>query len=395
MENKTQLWLRKNIWRVLDSVVDSIVIIDANGIIQHVNNATLVTFGYTEKELIAAPLTILMPEPYRSEHQSYISNYLSSGDAKIIGLGRNLTAQTKGGRVFPIYLAINEIVDDDGSHFSGIIHDITDQEASHSKILEQQSQLAHAGRVSNMGELTASIAHEINQPLTAIALYTQACIRMLEKDNFDKARLSQALKKLAAQSLRAGAVIERVQRFMRKETARKDLEDLGSLVMDLKPLVEGDARLQGIELEFSIHGVLEKVRCDPIQIQQITLNLIRNAVDAMTEIECRHGNVVQISVSQVNAESLEVRVNDTGTGVAEDQMSSIFTAFHTTKTDGMGMGLSICKSIIDHHGGTLEFRNNAQAGTSFFFLLPVAKNTDEGESVDTEVVNDEWGEFNE
>ncbi len=379
-KNKTQQWLKENVWRVLDSVVDSIVIIDSSGIILHMNHATLDTFGYEEKYLRGKAITLLMPEPYRSEHQHYVSRYLATGVPRIIGIGRNLTAIKKDGVVFPIYLAINEILSDEGSYFCGIIHDISDQEASHSRMLDQQAQLAHAGRVSNMGELTASIAHEINQPLTAIALYTQACIRMLEKDSIDKHRLSNALDKLAAQSLRAGAVIERVQRFVRKESGQKELVDLGSLVKDLKPLVEGDARLRGIELEFSVSEELPEVLCDAIQIQQVTLNLIRNAVDVMAEIECRHGDIVQISVSRRGADNLEVMVTDTGTGVAADQMNFIFSPFHTTKSEGMGMGLSICKSIIDYHGGSLEYKNNAQYGASFFFRLPLP---DELESSNT------------
>lgn len=372
METKIPIWLKENAWRVLNSVVDSIVIISSRGSIQYVNEATLKTFGYKEHELLGSSLAMLMPAPYSDEHEHYVSRYLKSGDAHIIGIGRELSAQTKTGRIFPIYLAISEISDHGETFFAGIIHDLTAQEAARSKMLEQQNELAHVGRVNTMGELTASIAHEINQPLTAIAMYAQACLRMLDKEDIDKKRLSEAMDKLVVQSLRAGTVIERVQRFVRKESGQRELIDINSLIMDLKPLVEGDASLHEIELVFSLGRNLKKIMCDAIQIQQVALNLIRNAVDAMVETGCKNGSKIVISSAQNSDDTIQILVKDSGTGVKADQADFIFSAFHTTKVEGMGMGLSICRSIIERHGGVLEFHNNPDAGASFYFCLPLS-----------------------
>ncbi len=371
MTETAQQWLRDNALKVLDSAVDAIITINAKGIIQSVNRATLGMFGFTEQELVGEPLVMLMPEPYRTRHDGFIEQYIKTGKAGIIGIGRELTAQTKDGRMFPIYLAISEISEHDQRYFAGIVRDISEQKAAQAALLEQLDQLAHVGRLSTMGEMTASIAHEINQPLTAIALYAQASLKLLERDDFDKEKLIVALDKLSKQSLRAGAVIERIQRFVRNESGQKKASNLNALIRDVEHLAAADARLHGINLELDLEPDLPDVFCDPIQIQQVTLNLIRNAVDAMDEIKCKHGNAVKVVSGALSNDFVEVAVVDAGTGVAEDQESLIFSAFHTTKASGMGMGLSICGSIIKEHNGNLGFKNNKAHGCTFYFQLPM------------------------
>ena len=223
-----------------------------------------------------------------------------------------------------------------------------------------------------MGEMTASIAHEINQPLTAIAMYAQACIKLLQQEKPDQQRVVDALEKLNEQSLRAGDVIERIQRFVRNEGSQKELVDLNELIGDLRHLAAGDARLHGIELVFNLDDEQPRVFCDPVQIQQVALNLIRNAIDAMHEIGCQNGQVVMVQTRLLQGEA-EVSVVDLGTGVAAEHQSELFSAFHTTKRDGMGMGLSICSSIIQQHGGLLDFFNNDNFGATFYFRLPLGE----------------------
>lgn len=370
MTELTQQWLRDNALTVLDSAVDAIVTIDAKGIIQSANRATLTMFGFGEQQLVGQPLSMLMPEPYRSRHDGFIEHYLKTGKASIIGIGRELIAQAKDGRVFPIYLAISDIDEAGQRYFAGIIRDISDQKAAQAALLEQQERLAHVGRLSTMGEMTASIAHEINQPLTAIAMYAQASLKLLERDNFDKDKLIAALDKLNQQALRAGAVIERIQRFVRNESGQKELANLNTLIRDVEHLAAADARLHGIDLEFDLDPGLPDVFCDPIQIQQVALNLLRNAVDAMDEVGCEYGNTVKVGSGSIANDLVEVTVVDSGSGVAEDQEGLVFGAFHTTKANGMGMGLSICRSIIEAHGGNLNFTNNDTHGCTFYFQLP-------------------------
>ena len=377
MPGGDQQWLRDNALNVLDSMVDAIITIDDKGTIQSVNHATEVLFGYSSDELVGHPLTILMPEPYRSGHQSYVDNFLRSGNAKIIGIGRELLAITKAGKTFPIYLAVNEIKTAGSSYFAGIIRDLSEQKANQEALLEQRERLAQVGRLSTMGEMTASIAHEINQPLTAISAYAQACVKLLEKEGPDGttsathlARVKDGLRKLNEQSLRAGAIIERIQRFVRQEGSEKRLVDLNELMRDLVHLAEADARLHSVELKFELQADMPLAYCDPVQIQQVALNLIRNAIDAMLEVECAHGSEVVVHTRTRDGNDVEVSVVDLGTGVSEENEPMVFSPFHTTKADGMGMGLSICRSIMREHGGDLNFTNNEGHGCTFYFRLP-------------------------
>ncbi|XOV83293.1 MAG: sensor histidine kinase [bacterium] len=368
-----QQWLRDNALNVLDSVVDAIITINADGIIQSVNASTVTLFGYDSAALVGQPVTILMPDPHKDKHQTYIERFLDTRKAQIIGIGRELTAVTRDGRIFPIYLAVNEIKTDQGSYFAGIIRDLTEPKANQQALLEQRERLARVGRLSTMGEMTASIAHEINQPLTAIAAYAQACMKLLEKEEPDLARVADGLQKLNTQSLRAGAVIERIQRFVRHEGSQKELVDLNALMRDLLHLAAADARLHSVELIFELQPDLPALYCDPVQIQQVALNLIRNAIDAMLEIDCCYGRDVVVSTGMVGSQA-QVAVKDLGTGVNEENQPMLFSPFHTTKAEGMGMGLSICRSIMLEHGGDLSFVNNEEGhGATFYFRLPAGE----------------------
>lgn len=377
MSGGDQQWLRDNALHVLDSMVDAIITIDDKGTIQSANHATETLFGYTIDELVGHPLTLLMPEPYRSGHQAYVENFLRTGHAQIIGIGRELLAITKAGTTFPIYLAVNEIKTEGRSYFAGIIRDLSAQKADQEALLEQRERLARVGRLSTMGEMTASIAHEINQPLTAISAYAQACVKLLEKEGPDGAtssahlaRVKDGLRKLNEQSLRAGAIIERIQRFVRHEGSEKRLIDLNELMRDLVHLAEADARLHSVELKFELQADMPLAYCDPVQIQQVALNLIRNAIDAMLEVECAYGSEVVVHTRTCGGEDVEVSVVDRGTGVSEENQPMVFSPFHTTKAEGMGMGLSICRSIMREHGGDLKFTNNEDHGCTFYFRLP-------------------------
>ena len=372
--------LARNASAILEAVVDAIVTIDVDGIMQSCNQAAEDLFGYTHSELIGAPVTMLMPEPYRSAHQRFVDNYLGSNDAKIIGIGRELKAVRKDGVEFPIYLAVSAVENTDHLHFVGIIRDLSEQKAAQEALMEQQEQMAQVGRLSTMGEMTASIAHEINQPLTAIAMYAQACIRILSKPEFDRDKVLDALQKLNDQSIRAGDVIERIQKFVQNVPGEKQWISINQLLREISRLAAGDARLHGIELNYNLDASEPKTFCDPIQIQQVALNLVRNAIDAMYEIDCVHGNRIDVESSvreatiadQVAADKvLEVRIVDQGTGIARDHLDKIFESFHTTKAEGVGMGLSISRSIIESHDGRLNFTNNEGHGAAFYFCLPV------------------------
>ncbi len=359
---------------ILDTAVDAIITINSNGTVDSFNQAASRMFGYRPEQIAGKNVSILMAEPHRSHHDGYLNHYLNTGEAKIINIGRELTALDARGEEFPIYLAVSEIQIAGQRRFTGIIRDLTEQQASRQALAEQREKLAHVGRLSTMGEMTASIAHEINQPLTAISMYAQAGLKLLERGG-DETKLKDALEKLNVQALRAGAVIERIQRFAKSQEGVRELIDTNTLVLDLLKLAESDARLHAMELVVELADNLPPLYVDPIQIQQVALNLIRNAIDAMNEIDCRNGRRIVISSSLLPGELIEIAVKDLGPGVAEDQVDLLFTPFHTTKRDGMGMGLSICRSIITEHDGELSYMNNDRSGNgpgaTFYFRIPV------------------------
>jgi two-component system sensor kinase FixL len=355
---------------ILDTTVDAIIIIDEEGRIESFNQAATGLFGYQPEEVMGKDVNVLMPDPYRTQHAQYMRNYLTTGTAKIIGIGRELEAVNRDGLRIPIYLAVSEVKANGKRRFTGIIRDLSEQHAAREVLAEQREKLAHVGRLSTMGEMTASIAHEINQPLTAISMYAQAGVRLIERGEPNLGQLREALEKLTTQSLRAGAIIERIQRFARAQETQREMVDVNALLEDLEKLAESDAHLHDIQLEFNLKPDLPEAFCDPIQIQQVALNLIRNAIDAMMEVNRSHGHRIEISTELIEPALIRIAVADLGAGVADSQLKLLFTPFHTTKKDGMGMGLSICRSIMSEHGGTLSFQNNEGPGATFFFTLP-------------------------
>ena len=221
-----------------------------------------------------------------------------------------------------------------------------------------------------VNELTASIAHEINQPLTAISIYAQACMRMLSTTKVDRVRLISALDKLNRQTLRAGEIVDRIQRTLRHESDLRVPTNLIDVLNDLVQCCAVDTRLSGFEIRIESPAVLPEVRCDPLQVQQVIINLIRNAVDAMSPVNPSLGNLIVVR-SLVLENAVQFEVVDAGTGISPENQSLVFASFYTTKVHGMGVGLSICRSIITHHGGNLNFRNNDDHGSTFYFTLPV------------------------
>ena len=362
---------------ILDTAVDAIIMIDETGRVETFNSAAMTLFGYTQDEIIGQPVTMLMPEPHRTRHDDYMQRYLNTGEKQIIGIGRELEARTKTGERVPIYLAVSEIHLQGRRRFTGIIRDLSEQHAAREALAEQRERLAHVGRLSTMGEMTASIAHEINQPLTAIAMYAQSSIKLIQKGDADLDKLATALEKLNTQSLRAGAIIERIQRFARAQESQREPLNLNGLLKELVKLAEGDARLHNVEITFDLTENLPDIYCDPIQIQQVALNLIRNAIDAMKGIDHRNGNALVITTRPLGADQVEIAVSDQGPGVADEQQGMLFKPFHTTKKDGMGMGLSICRTIISEHGGLLSYRNNPDSGATFYFTLPAGRPDDD------------------
>lgn len=234
-----------------------------------------------------------------------------------------------------------------------------------------QTEFAQASRLATIGEMTVGIAHEINQPLSAIALYAQAAINMLSRPDFDSAKVSSALFKLREQALRAGAVIERTQLFAKDRGGERETLDINNLILDLMHLAQADARAHDLVIELELADSLHLVRADPLQLQQVVLNLIRNAIDATVARYTENPQNIKIW-TRINSDTQQVAVGveDAGIGITEKQEELMFTTFYTTKSDGLGMGLSICRTIVESHGGRLRCQRNPEQGVTFLFSLP-------------------------
>jgi two-component system sensor kinase FixL len=361
---------------LLDAAVDAIIIIDHKGNIELFNAAAEGMFGYQSAEVVGNNVKMLMPDPYQSEHDQYLANYMQTNKARIIGIGREVKARKSNGEIFPIELSVGEVQESSHKQFVGIIRDITEQVKAHSDAILSRERLAHVNRLSTMGEMAAGIAHEINQPLTAVSSYAQACKNLLRRERNNATELDplnkklvDTLEKISQQAQRAAEVIRRLRAFVKKRIAQRELVYLNELIKDTIDLAKVDTRLldHGIQLNLTTEPE-PQLNIDPIQIQQVMLNLIRNAIDAMEEQPTKS---VQIQTRWLDPHFIEVVVSDTGSGVNAEHKDTLFKPFFTTKTGGMGMGLPISQSIIQSHGGILVHRPGKPKGSVFIFTLPV------------------------
>jgi PAS domain S-box-containing protein len=280
------------------------------------------------------------------------------------------------GRVRWLQTVKRPILGTDGlaNHVLGASTDITRRKETEIELQEQRAELAHVARVSVMGELAASLAHELNQPLTAILSNAQAALRFLSSKRPDLEEVREILQDIVKDNSRAGEVIRRMRALVKKEELEVSNLDLPSLVRDVVMLVHSDAILQSVRISLDLHDDLPAVRGDRVQLQQVLLNILLNAFDAMKECPASTREV-KLQAQSDGAGLIQVAVSDCGPGLSADKLDKIFQPFYTTKGDGLGMGLSICRSIIQAHGGRLWAENNASCGVTFYFTLPVA---DEG-----------------
>ncbi len=279
-----------------------------------------------------------------------------------------LNACDNQGDEFPIVLSMREIADAETRKYVILIRDLTEQRQAEKEVREQRDVLAHVDRLNTLGEMAAGIAHEINQPLTAISLYAQSSLRFLHKEQPQLQRLEEALNKLSLQAHRAGAVIERMQEMTRPHQSHQEEVASDRLLHEIRALGEVEAQIRNFIIVLRLDDRLPPVKCDSIQIQQVVLNLLRNGMESMRANHCKPGSKI---VLQAKASPSEIRISiiDTGLGVSRKLEKQLYQPFATTKESGMGLGLSISRSIITAHGGQLDFSNNRAGGATFSFNL--------------------------
>ena len=361
---------------LMDAAVDAIVIIDANGAVRRFNRAAERLFGYRESEMIGRNVSLLMPEPHRSRHDSYLERYARTGKAAIIGMGREETGVRRNGETFPMLLSVGEVTQAGLSGYVGIIRDLTEMREAQARVRNLEEQLLHADRLVILGELTAGIAHEINQPLTAIAAYADAGRKLIDRleeapdDDPGAQDMHSICERIGGQARRAAEVVQRLRGLVRGGRARKARHDVNQIIRNILLLFEFELKRTGSDLRFFPLEPSEILYVDEIQVQQILVNLVKNGLDAIAESGRRDG-IVEIRVERRGTEVL-ISVSDNGPGVPEELRGQLFDAFFTTKPKGVGLGLSICKSIAAAHGGALHYEHPGEGGSRFTLALPLS-----------------------
>jgi two-component system sensor kinase FixL len=356
---------------ILDTGPDAIVTIDEAGKIESFSSAAVRLFGYSEADVIGQNVKILMPPPYREEHDEYLARYLKTGEKRIIGIGRIVVGRRRDGATFPIELAVGEAWVGKRRLFTGFIRDITERQGTEQRLQDLQAELLHVSRLSAMGQMASALAHELNQPLTAIMNYVRAASRTMsaiEGPQVEKAR--EWMDKATNQTARAGQIIRHLRDFIEKRESSRTYENVNKVVEEAVALGLVGSADTNVKVHLNLDPAVAPVLVDKVQIQQVLINLIRNAVEAMQAVSRRD---LTILTSATADGFIEVAVSDTGPGLSEEVAGRLFQPFVTTKEKGMGIGLTICLSIVEAHNGRLWATPNKDGGVEFRFRLPVAE----------------------
>lgn len=355
---------------ILDTVQDAMVVIDDEGAIVSFSAAGERMFGYAESEMIGENVSTLMPSPDRERHDSYLEHYRQTGERKMIGIGRITTARRRDGSTFPIELTVGEANPGGRRLFTGFIRDLTERQQTEQRVHNLQDELAHVSRVTAMGTLATAIAHELNQPLTAIANYVETASELLAEPSPERiAIIREALDECAAQAVRAGQIVRRLRDFISRGETERQVVSLSRLINEASALAIMSVGSRSLEFDVKI-GVNDTVLVDRVQIQQVLLNLIRNAVEAMEESRLKR---LEISSRQADRGMIEVIVADSGPGLTPEMVATLFQPFRSTKAIGMGVGLSISQTIVEAHEGRIWADTSTLGGAAFHFTLPGAR----------------------
>jgi PAS domain S-box-containing protein len=360
---------------IVEAASDAIVGMDENGAIQFANPATARIFGYEPAELIGKSMTVLMPKSMRGLHEAGLKRYLATGQRQINWQGTELTAVRKNGQEFPVEVSFGEHVKEGHKSFIGFIRDISERRqaedrlrASERNLQTAQAELARVSRLTTMGELAASIAHEVNQPLTAVINNGSACLRLLANSTLEPEVLRQALEGIVADGTRASLVLARIRAFIKKEPAQKTEFDINHVIQEVLVLAGRELYESQVFLDQQLTRDLPRVLADRVQLQQVLLNLIMNGIEALAAVGDR-SRLLGVQSRVDESGDVLVTVSDSGTGFGAEA-DRVFDPFFTTKANGMGMGLSISRSLIESHGGRLWAAPNSPHGAVFSFTVP-------------------------
>ena len=352
---------------ILETVPDAMIVIDELATVQFFSSAAERLFGYTANEVRGQNVRMLMPPPYREQHDGYLTRYRRTGERRIIGIGRVVVGRRKDGSTFPMELSVGEASQTGQRLFTGFIRDLTERQQTERRLHELQDGLLHVSRVRSMGQMAAALAHELNQPLTATANYVRAAVRLLALPEPDLERIREAMNHAVEQTLRSGEIIRRLRSFVTRGEVARQPESIAQLIEEASALALIGAKERGVKVLISMDPNLPAASVDRVQIQQVLLNLIRNALEAMVSCEVRE---LAITAS-VREDHVLVSVTDSGSGISPEIEARLFQPFVTTKAEGMGIGLSVCRTIVEAHGGVLWRERNSGGGSAFHFTVPI------------------------
>ncbi len=362
---------------IIEAAHDAVVSMDEKGVILLANPATRRIFGYDPVEIVGKPMTVLMPAMMRKLHEDGFRRYLATGKRHLNWQGVEVTAQRKDGEEFPVEVSFGELTSDGHKMFTGFIRDISQRKqaedqlrASERNLQLTQAELGRVSRLTTMGELAASIAHEVNQPLTAVINNGSACLRLLANNNLEPEVLRRALEGIIADGSRASTVLARIRAFIKKEPAEKNELDVNEVIQEVVVLAGRELYENQVVLDRQLRIDLPSVLADRVQLQQVMLNLIMNGIEAMAPVTDRPRLLgVQSRIDESG--DVLVALSDSGTGFGLE-LDRVFNPFFTTKANGMGMGLSISRSLVESHGGRLWAAPNSPHGAVVSFTLPAA-----------------------
>ena len=343
------------------------IVINESGKILAFSSAAEKLFGYQADEVIGRDVNLLMGGHDHTNHQNYVSAYLETGKRHIIGVGRVVTARRSDGAMFPVDLKIGEARVGDHYLFTAFVRDLSEQRRNELRMQEMQAELVHFSRMSAVGTMASALAHELNQPLTAVANYLEAARDLLESDSEDAREiLHEALDEASRQAVRAGEIVRKLRGYVSRGEIETRSVPLTPLLLDSIALARISGDVADIPIEQQIEPGLGAVLADPIQIQQVVINLLRNGAEAMKGLEAPK---MRLRAEAGPDDLITVEICDNGPGMSEDVRRTLFKPFMTSKSQGMGLGLSICQTIVEAHGGKIEAVAPENGGSCFRFTL--------------------------
>jgi two-component system sensor kinase FixL len=362
--------IRSLLHTVLLSVPDAMIVIDEKGTIVAFSAAAEKLFGYRAKDVTGENVRLLMTETDYPHHDQYIANYIKSGEKQIIGIGRVVEAKLANGDEIPVELKIGEAKLGDHRLFTGYIRDVSERQATEHRISRLQAELSNFSRLSAVGTMASAMAHELNQPLTAVSNYLEAARDLLDTPSDETiAMVKEALGAASSQSVRAGQIVRRLRDYVSRG-------EIDTRPIEIESVIRDAASLSKIGIEGPLAQIIIKIedkvpmaQADRLQIRQVIVNLVKNAIEATSGAASPQ---IWVSAARKDDTTLQIDVRDNGPGMVEQADRTPFDPFYSSKPKGMGLGLSICQTIIDAHGGTIWVEENNPRGAAFCFTLKIA-----------------------